>query len=243
MSSRREFLGWSAATGIGVVAGCTQIVGENGENGPSDSPTPSQSTQSTDTVDVEWTTDTGQYVNSLDFSQSSLYAGIDGSLLKLNQDGGTEQWSTDVQGTVRSSIAIRENSVYATGNADNGYVYAFDAEDGSKLWDFTKSGNRNLTSPTVSDQTVLVGQYDAATLALSADEGSVSWVTGVDGGVYVPPVTNSGTAYIGNDDGDVWALSVEDGSRVWNTEVGGGLVAWYLARAPSMSQLRVSYTN
>lgn len=216
-----------------------------------------------------WTTDIGHYVNesSPTVVDGTLYVGTigvgplisDGSadeefeacaVVALDAASGKEQWRFDALFDERTQIdstpAVDAGAVFVT--ADDGYLYALDADAGSLLWR-TPVGTRRQ-SPVVQDGTVYVARDEVdgrltstRLLALDAETGEVSWQTGVearrvsaspavaDGTVYLAARASTDCAVATNDptctEGDVgvlYAIDADAGTWEWGTSLGS---SWY----------------
>lgn len=71
-----------------------------------------------------------------------------------------------------SAATVHQGVVYVGGH--DGWVYAIDAEKGTKLWDFQTLGHV-MTTPTLHDGVVFVGSMDGFFYALNAADGSLAW--------------------------------------------------------------------
>ncbi|QIP18006.1 PQQ-like beta-propeller repeat protein [Spirosoma aureum] len=88
-------------------------------------------------------------------------------------------------------------------------LYALDARNGAKKWDYTiASGQKVNTSPTVSNGLVYAGGTGGKLVALDAEIGTKKWDTSVTGGFFVPssPAVADGILYIGDGTEDVLSL-------------------------------------
>lgn len=88
-------------------------------------------------------------------------------------------------------------------------MYALDMDSGEKEWSFDTGGPVN-TSPTVVDDTVLVGSNDGNVYALNAASGSDKWVFETGGRMISSPTAVNSTVFVGSNDGSLYALDVED---------------------------------
>ncbi|MEF8827254.1 MAG: PQQ-binding-like beta-propeller repeat protein, partial [Halapricum sp.] len=76
---------------------------------------------------------------------------------------GTQRWSHETDGGIRSSPAVADGVVYVGSN--DGNVYALDADDGTERWTF-QTGQRVRSSPAVTSDAVYVGSADAYVYAI-----------------------------------------------------------------------------
>ncbi len=94
----------------------------------------------------------------------TVFAQLSGDIWGLDLGTGNEIWhNTDAAGAYESSPSLANNVVYI-GNND-GFLYAIDAEDGTKIWDFN-TGDVVFSTPLPDDGTVFVGSDDGKVYAL-----------------------------------------------------------------------------
>ncbi|RLG19537.1 hypothetical protein DRN77_08680 [Methanosarcinales archaeon] len=87
----------------------------------------------------------------------NVYIGSDEKRLYcFNASNGDEVWNKSVNGTIRSSPAVADGTVYFGKNTGDGTVYALNATDGSVRWRYD-TGNYVMASPSVSDGTLFIG--------------------------------------------------------------------------------------
>ena len=137
----------------------------------------------------------------------------------------SEKWSFDTGGAVYSSANFVDGTIYVSGN---GRLYALNAEDGSKKWEYLlyKYAAMNV-SPTTVDGTVYIGSDNSRFYALDAEDGSEKWVTSLGGGAGYDTVVQDGVVYAGRrdvyqgPDPRVFALDTSDGSIIWESDETG----------------------
>ncbi len=132
-------------------------------------------------------------------------------------NGVTTQWSVETGGSVNSSPAVADGTVYV-GSRDN-TVYALDAETGQERWSFETDSSVD-SSPAVADGTVYVGSRDNTVYALDAETGRERWSVETGRGVDSSPAVANGTVYVGSWDARVYALDAETGRERWSVETG-----------------------
>lgn len=81
-------------------------------------------------------------------------------------------WEQDLERTAVSPTTLADGVLYA--GAEGGYVHAYDAEDGTLLWDSPRLGGRIDTAPTV-DGFVWVTDDLGTIYALERDDGTVRY--------------------------------------------------------------------
>jgi len=131
---------------------------------------------------------------------------------------GSEIWKFDDAGAgFESSPTIVDGTVYI-GNSD-GNVYAVNAEDGAKEWDYPTPDSVS-SSPSVAGGVVYVGSDGGDIYALDASGGSfvsdpLFWWSDTGSS----PTLADGNVYVVSD--ELYALDASDGTVEWRSEVGG----------------------
>ena len=92
-----------------------------------------------------------------------LYIGAESNLIAFDKDMQEELWRFQSGGTISSSPAFADNTIYV--GSDDGNLYALDADGGSVLWEFV-TGDKIVSSPAVADGVVYVGSYDGTFYAI-----------------------------------------------------------------------------
>ena len=128
-----------------------------------------------------------------------------------------KRWSRSV-GDGQGSGFYKINPVLANGvlyvaSAD-GEVAAFDADDGSRIWevelDIPISGGVGL-----SGDSLLLGGADGLVLRLSATDGSEIWRSSVSGEVLSAPQGNGEVVVAQSYDGKLQGFRFDDGEKLW----------------------------
>ncbi len=129
-----------------------------------------------------------------------------GRVMALSRLTGTMLWSRDLGASV--GLAIDEQNLYLVD--DEGQVWALERRTGSTLWKSEKLKYRDLTSPVVYENSVVVGDF----------EGYLHWLSKVDGqiiaryqqdeeGVRVAPLVSDAVLYSRSKTGLVEALKLK----------------------------------
>ena len=126
---------------------------------------------------------------------------------------GVVQWNYTTGGSVHSSPAVVDETLYV--GSDDDRVYAFDTRTGIEQWNYSTDGNV-LSSPAVTNGTVYVGSYDDKVYALNAIDGTERWNYSTGGIVWSSPAVVDGTVYVGSDDKTVYVINAQTGSEQWN---------------------------
>jgi outer membrane protein assembly factor BamB len=174
------------------------------------------------TVNTQWTVDTGGSVRSSPaVANGIVYIGSrDNSVYALDATDGTTQWTVDTGGSVWSSPAVANGTVYV--GSDDHSVYALDATDGTTQWT-ADTGASVYSSPAVANGTAYVGSYDHSVYALDANDGIIQWTADTDSIVESSPVVAEGTVYVGSNDNSVYAIDASDGTTQWTVDTGGSV--------------------
>jgi len=130
---------------------------------------------------------------------------------------GNKQWefNSTPEGDIRSSPAVANGKVFFGSNNEN--VYALDASDGTRLWNFS-TGDSVESSPAVADGVVYVGSDDGNLYGIDAETGEKSFSFDTGGSVGSSPAVVNGVAYVGEQpllgNGNMYALESSDCSNV-----------------------------
>ncbi len=146
------------------------------------------------------------------------------------------KWATSTNGPVTSSPAVADGKVYVGSHDQN--LYAFDAENGNRLWNFTIN-SKFLSSPAVANGKVYIGPDDGNIYCLDASTGTQIWKTPAGGPsnvvfqtIWQPrssPILVGDKLFVGALDGKVYCLKTTDGTVSWTYQTGapiGGSAAY-----------------
>lgn len=130
------------------------------------------------------------------------------------------RWTDHIEGTVYSSPAIGQASVFV--GTDAGAVHAFDRATGTRNWTRQTDGGAG-NSPVVARDSVYVTTTGGAVHAFDRSSGTQRWSvrpnTDRPDEFYASPAVGGGTVYASTEDGTLLALSTEDGTRQWSASV------------------------
>ncbi len=107
----------------------------------------------------------------------------------------------------------------------DGKVYALDAANGFKEWEF-ETGDKIWSTPAIKDGTIFIGSFDKKLYALDATSGNKKWEFEAGGGIACTPLISDNTIYFGSFDRHVYAIDATTGSLLWKTEVEAGSWFW-----------------
>ncbi len=130
----------------------------------------------------------------------------------------TERWRFETFDGDVYSPAIVNGTVYI--GSDDDRVYAIDAENGTKQWDYYAGANIRA-SPAVVNGTVFFGTGDAFSstgdvVAVDVKNQTELWNYTTGAGVESSPTVVNGTVYIGSRDGSLYALDAQSGKKIWS---------------------------
>jgi eukaryotic-like serine/threonine-protein kinase len=173
-------------------------------------------------------------VNGVVFVGSEVSAGSNGyvgNFYALNAADGSKIWNSTlgnyysyiesspsvVNGVVYvgSSVGLAPPPISPTFAVILGTVYALNATNGNKLWNYTTDSSVD-SSPAVAEGIVYVGCEDGNLFALNATDGNKLWSYNTPGGVDSSPAVVGGVVYIGSFDRNVYALNAVSGAKLWN---------------------------
>jgi outer membrane protein assembly factor BamB len=167
--------------------------------------------------DIDWTYTTLDQVWSAAAvaTDGNLYFGANDFIVRSATPAGVRRWSALTLGPVASSPMIyADGSTIVVGSFD-GYVHAYDVDDGKELWTFAANDHIYATPALAADGTIYVGSADGTMYALNPD-GSLKWRYDT-----LDPIRSSasidadGNLYFGCGDGRLYCLR-DDGTRLWS---------------------------
>jgi len=146
---------------------------------------------------------------------------------------GNVKWTYDINAWVQSSPALSsdESTIYV--GANDGYLSAINASDGSLKWRCNLGAVYVFSSPTVGpDGVIYVGTIDSVdadkgSICAVNPDGSLKWKVNVDAEVDSSPAISldGSTIYVGKDQSqngteNFFALNTSDGSIKWKKKLG-----------------------
>ena len=126
--------------------------------------------------------------------------------------------------SVIGGIVFDQGKLYY--GATNGKVYALDAADGYKEWDFD-TGDKIWSTPAIDGDTLYIGSFDKKLYALNTNDGSKKWEFEAEGAIGSTPVIYDNTVYFGSFDRYLYAVDTTDGSLKWKFMAAN----WFWAKA------------
>jgi len=129
----------------------------------------------------------------------------------VERNGIETKWRAFLSGSSKSTPTVARGTVYV--GANDGRLYALDANDGRMCWVF-QTGGEVLCQPLVRDGTVYFGSGDGKFYALDT-EGKVKWTTDIGAPVFSSPVSSDGLILFGCNSGKFYALDAATGEIRW----------------------------
>lgn len=125
--------------------------------------------------------------------------------------------SPDPINRLRTTAAVANGVVYV--GTETHIFCAFDAYNGSLIWQFDSVSNPESSAAVVGNVIYLGILWDGShgyVDALSATNGSVIWRFPTDSGVESSPTVFNGVVYVGSYLGYVYALNATNGALIWS---------------------------
>ncbi len=187
----------------------------------------------------EWSYDAGTPLwAGPTFAQDVVYVGgQDGSLHAIGSDG-SRRWMARTGGPIRVRPTLDGGALYA--QADDGWLYAFDARSGSERWrkqivdsaivrlPFDQPASRFDrfgSDVVVSDGRLYVGTHDGKLLALDPRDGRTLWTFKAGDAVLAAPAVVGRRVVFGSYDHFVYALDAASGRLLWKRDTQGAVVS------------------
>ncbi len=120
----------------------------------------------------------------------------------------------DITGTIVGGLVVAQGNVYF--GASDGKVYALDALDGHKKWEFT-TGGKIWSTPAINGDTLFIGSFDKKLYALDTETGEEKWQQPFEtqGAITSTPVVYDNKVYIGSFDRRLYAVNAITGEQIW----------------------------
>ena len=132
-------------------------------------------------------------------------ASFHGRVVAISRDNGRVRWARDLASI--SGVSIDDALVYVTDKDDN--VWALEKETGVSSWKQDKFLYRQLSTPIVQDNAVLVGDYQGYIHALSKQDGRIIGRANLGKKpIQTSPMSTNTTAYIIDVSGRLASYSV-----------------------------------
>lgn len=168
--------------------------------------------------EILWQFETGGVRTSPAVVGDTVYVGtLDGFVVALDRDAGTERWRFEVGGYA-SSPAVADGIVIVGGGG--GRLYALDATNGAEIWSAATSDPSLFSDATIVGGVVHIGGYDTFVYAIDVATGDLIWEFQTGGRVWIAPAVAEGTVFARSDDGNLYALDATSGQERWSVAIG-----------------------
>jgi len=174
----------------------------------------------------------------------------DRTINAYNENDGSLIWSNKLNGRSLSFNAYHNNRIYISDTS--GYVYAFNSTTGSLIWENKIGDIIDISSPTLSNNLLLIGTRDfneGAFFALNVTNGNIIWKYKVGASVTAPPSIADGMMLCGTDDWNMYAFDFGIGDGNWilsrydssNTAYSpSGITTWQYVSASCTTDINVT---
>lgn len=145
----------------------------------------------------------------------------DSRIQSYNLISGIYKWQRNIGPVESSPILINDNNILAA--SMNGKVYNLNVSTGSIVWTTDRVIYNNYygafyTSPTVSNDLVLVGNIDGNVYAFSLLNGEEVWKFKTGASVKCDVSVNNNRLYFGSDDKNFYCLDTS-GNMLWKNDL------------------------
>jgi outer membrane protein assembly factor BamB len=152
--------------------------------------------------------------------------GHDGLLVAFSAGHGKIHWQRTIGPSETSPLLIGDNVYVGDWNGD---VWAFDADNGRKLWRHRIGGAVKGAIASAGGR-LYVGAYDGRLYSLSLAGKQVWRASGQrrlygSGRFYSTPAVAYGRVYLGSTDGKVYSFGATSGKLIWSHSTGGYVYA------------------
>ncbi|MDD5127976.1 MAG: PQQ-binding-like beta-propeller repeat protein [Dehalococcoidales bacterium] len=152
-------------------------------------------------------------------------AGYNGKIYAYNSATMADRWvyprESYLEAIVSGPVVAQNKVIFG---CSDGKVYALDAANGDKLWEFS-TGDKIWGNAAVAGNTVYIGSFDKKLYALNIGDGTQKWVYTTEGAIGSTPLVQDGTVYIGSFDRNLYALDAATGDFKWKFTGG----SWFWA--------------
>lgn len=119
---------------------------------------------------------------------------------------------------IRSAAAADGSTVIF--GADDGIVYALEAETGKLLWTY-QTGGSVIASPSIAGDRVFIGNLTGAASALDINTGVPLWTFNAGSSIHASAVLSDTLVLFGTTGGLFYALRTDSGTPAWSTDLDG----------------------
>jgi outer membrane protein assembly factor BamB len=172
---------------------------------------------------ARWRMEYGDIEASPLLRNQKIFAGnVEGAFYCVDLTTGVQLWKFELPDNVkrkgiRSSAAGSDSSI--TFGADDGFLYALDAERGTQIWRHN-TGASIVGSPCIANGNVYVGNLGGTICGVDLHSGKPRWQFEAGASIYASPSFADNKIFIGTTGGMMYALDAMTGTLVWKTDLG-----------------------
>ncbi|MBI4559933.1 MAG: PQQ-binding-like beta-propeller repeat protein [Candidatus Hydrogenedentes bacterium] len=166
------------------------------------------------------------------------FGSLDGHIYCVDGRCGALHWSYRAGQHLKYARSVIPDSVHCEGvcgsplvldgtiycGADDGFLYALDAEAGVERWHF-KTQKWIWGRPVLHEDLLIFGSADGNVYALASESGKLTWRTTLENAVYADLVTWKGEVLVACTSGHLYSLSPKNGAILRVFKAGAGLRA------------------
>lgn len=187
---------------------------------------------SAESGELVWEERPGQWIGSspaVDEVRNRLYVGIEygeagGSLIAVDPDDGRTLWELKANGYMHGSPCLDAERGQVIAGANDGVLFAADAETGAERWRFTTDGAIKGKAAVDDEGRCFTGSFDGNLYALSAENGALLWKRRVGHRLYTTPLVCRDLVIVGSYASRLVALDRRTGRVRWVASTGGALI-------------------
>jgi len=169
-----------------------------------------------------YTQATDRYVGSALAAKDLIFAPNAGNHLIALDSRGNFKWSFETGGPLWAKPTTDEACECVYVASMDHHLYAVNAQTGLAEWQTDALGGSIVGTPALSQDGVLyAGIFGSEMIAISAEDGQVTWRTATDDWVWGGPTLQDNVLYFGDLSGNLYAVDASSGSIRWKQKPGG----------------------
>ncbi len=165
---------------------------------------------------LSWKYDTDQTAKAVAtpaVGPERVYFVVKQTIYALNRATSALEWKLPVGTEIHSALVLHNGTLYF--GADDGKLWAVDAQGGTAKWKFAADGPIK-SAPLVMDDVLYFGSDDKRVYAFNLASDSLLWQFPTGGKVQTTPVIWGDRVYIASRDKYLYALRRSNGTLIWN---------------------------
>ncbi|HLZ60913.1 MAG TPA: PQQ-binding-like beta-propeller repeat protein, partial [Ktedonosporobacter sp.] len=152
-------------------------------------------------------------------------AGIAGGSLLLRRSGAGIATPIQTQApSIPNPVIFGLNPQHTRYNLDEHVLSPVNVTRLTQIWATPTGGVIGISSPTVVNGVLYIGNFAGKLIAMQAATGKILWTITV-GQINSTPAFDNGIIYVGALDQNIYAVSATDGKILWATTLGGKISA------------------